>query len=190
MSVNKVAFDSAVAGDSSVGLVTSGASGCIGLGLQSADRACSDKPVMNECKHLFDIMNDGDDDESFDIVTMFNECTPPLNDDVDVQQVTDVQFDMEKFIADSNVSMHYVTSFDCPQGYHQMPVREQDKWLTAFVCLGQLFEFNRTPFGMKTFVRAMQIIIKPLKDLRILMWMILQSTRILGAMTLCILKNF
>jgi len=34
-----------------------------------------------------------------------------VNDDVEcdnVQQVTDVQFDMEKFIADSNVSMHFV----------------------------------------------------------------------------------
>ena len=42
---------------------------------------------------------------------MFNECTPPLNDDVEcdsVQQVTDVQFDMEKFIVDSNLSVHFV----------------------------------------------------------------------------------
>ena len=63
---------------------------------------------MNECKHLFDIMNDVDD-KSFDIVTTVNECTPPLNHDVEcdnVQQVTDVQFDMEKFIADSSVLMY------------------------------------------------------------------------------------
>ena len=42
---------------------------------------------------------------------MFNECTPPLNEDVkcdNIQQVTNIQFDMEKFIADSNVSMHFV----------------------------------------------------------------------------------
>ena len=62
----------------------------------------------------------------------------------------------------------YVTSFDCRSGYHQTAVREQDKWLTAFVCLGRLFEFNRTPFGMRnagqTFVRAMQIILRPLKE--------------------------
>ena len=63
---------------------------------------------------------------------------------------------------------HYVTSFDCRQGYHQTAVREQDKWLTSFICLGQLFEFNRTPFGMKnaaqTFVRALQPLLKPLKE--------------------------
>jgi len=43
-----------------------------------------------------------------------------------------------------------------------------DKWLTAFICLGQVFEFNRTPFGMKnaaqTFVRAVQLILKLLKE--------------------------
>jgi len=65
-------------------------------------------------------------------------------------------------------SKHYVTNFDCHQGYHQTPVREQDKWLTAFVCLGQLFDFNRTPFAMKnagqTFVRPMQFILKPPKE--------------------------
>ena len=63
---------------------------------------------------------------------------------------------------------HFITSFDCRQGYHQTAVREQDKWLTAFICLGQLFEFNRTPFGMKnaaqTFVRGPQGLLKPLKE--------------------------
>ena len=48
-------------------------------------------------------------------------------------------------------------------------MREQDKWLTAFVCLGKLYEFQRTPFGMRnagqTFVRAMQSILQPLKEL-------------------------
>ena len=33
---------------------------------------------MYESVQLFAVMNDGDDDESFDIVTMFNDCTPPL----------------------------------------------------------------------------------------------------------------
>jgi len=47
-------------------------------------------------------------------------------------------------------------------------VRESDRWLTAFVCLGQLYEFTRTAFGMKnagqTFVRAMQRILHPLRE--------------------------
>ena len=62
----------------------------------------------------------------------------------------------------------YISNFDCRAGYHQTGVREQDKWLTAFVCLGRLYEYNRTPFGMRnagqTFVRAMQIILQPLKE--------------------------
>jgi len=62
----------------------------------------------------------------------------------------------------------YITSMDCRAGYHQTSVREQDKWLTAFVCLGKLFEYNRTPFEMRnagqTFVRAMQSILQPLKE--------------------------
>jgi len=62
----------------------------------------------------------------------------------------------------------YISSFDCRVGYHQTDVREQDKLLTAFVWLGQLYEYNRTPFGMRnvkqTFVRAMQSILRPLKE--------------------------
>jgi len=62
----------------------------------------------------------------------------------------------------------YITSMDCRAGYHQTSVREQDKWLTAFVCLGKLHEFQRTPIGMRnagqTFVRAMQGILQPLKE--------------------------
>jgi len=57
----------------------------------------------------------------------------------------------------------YITTIYCRAGYHQTSVREQDKWLTAFVCLGKLYEFQRTPFGMQnagqTFVRAMQSIL-------------------------------
>jgi len=45
-------------------------------------------------------------------------------------------------------------------------VRKSDRWLTAFVCLGQLYEFTRTAFGMKnagqTFVRVMQQILYPM----------------------------
>jgi len=68
---------------------------------------------MNEFVGLqsFDVMNDDDDDESFNIVTMFNDCTPHVNEDVrcdNVQQVSNIRFDMEKFIADSNVSIHFV----------------------------------------------------------------------------------
>jgi len=62
----------------------------------------------------------------------------------------------------------FISTFDCKQGYYQTSVRECDKWLTAFVCMGRLLEFNRTPFGMRnagqTFVRGLQIILRSLRD--------------------------
>lgn len=63
-------------------------------------------------------------------------------------------------------SKRYISVFDCRQGYWQTSVRKSDRWLTAFVCLGRLYEFTRTAFGMKnagqTFVRAMHQILQPL----------------------------
>jgi len=43
----------------------------------------------------------------------------------------------------------YISLFDCRQVYWMTEVREQGIWLTAFVCLGRLLEFTRTPYGMK-----------------------------------------
>jgi len=58
---------------------------------------------------------------------------------------------------------NFVTVADCKAGYGQIPMLEEDKWLTAFVCADGLFEFNRAPFGLKgsgnTFVRAMSVIL-------------------------------
>jgi len=86
-------------------VTASGSSGVIGLERKSVDRVCSGDSVaerMNEFVGLqsFDIMNDDVDDESFNIVTMFNDCTPPVNEDVrcdNVQHVSniDLRFDME-----------------------------------------------------------------------------------------------
>jgi hypothetical protein len=62
----------------------------------------------------------------------------------------------------------YISCFDAKCGYWQVGVREEHKWLTAFSCDEGLFEFNRMPFGLKsagnTFVRAMSIILKDVKD--------------------------
>jgi len=56
---------------------------------------------------------------------------------------------------------------DCKAVYWQIPMLEEDKWLTAFVCDARLLEFNRTPFGLKgtgnTFVRAMSVILSSLR---------------------------
>jgi len=114
VSVYKVALDKVVDRDSSVGLVASGASGVIGLERQSVQRE-SVAERMNESVGLqsFDVMNDGVDNESFDIVTMFNDCFPPVNEDIrcdNVQLVAniDLRFDVKKFIADSDASVHFV----------------------------------------------------------------------------------
>ena len=59
----------------------------------------------------------------------------------------------------------YISLADCKAGYWQLPVREEDKWLTAFVCDAGLFEFNRAPFGLKgsgnLFVCALSNILRP-----------------------------
>ena len=43
----------------------------------------------------------------------------------------------------------WITTADCKAGYWQLTTKEEDKWLTAFVCDAGLFEFNRVPFGLK-----------------------------------------
>ena len=61
----------------------------------------------------------------------------------------------------------FISTWDATKGYYQTPVREEDRWLTAFVCEFGLFEFTRTPFGMRssgsTFVRAMQQVLRPVR---------------------------
>jgi len=62
---------------------------------------------------------------------------------------------------------NFVTVADGKAGYWQIPMLEEDKWLTAFVCDARLFIFNRAPFGLKgsenTFVRAMNVILSSLR---------------------------
>ena len=67
--------------------------------------------------------------------------------------------------------MVIISIFDSKQGYHQIGVREEDKWLTgvtAFVCDCGLFEFSRAPFGLKSsgrsFVRAITNILRPVRE--------------------------
>jgi len=46
-------------------------------------------------------------------------------------------------------------------------VKPDHQWLTAFVCDQGVFEWKRTPFGIKStgssYVRAVQQVLKPLK---------------------------
>jgi len=62
---------------------------------------------------------------------------------------------------------NFVTVADCKAGYWQIPMLEEDKWLTAFVCDAGLFDFNRASFDLKrsgnTFVHAMHVILCSLR---------------------------
>ena len=62
-----------------------------------------------------------------------------------------------------------ISTFDAKSGYWQIPVKQSDQWLTAFVCDEGEFEFSRAPFGLKgsgnCFVRNLQLVLEPLKDI-------------------------
>ena len=62
----------------------------------------------------------------------------------------------------------YISVFDAKSGYHQCPVRPDQRWLTAFVCDAGLFQWTRTPFGMRssgcTFVTALKQILQPIRE--------------------------
>ena len=64
---------------------------------------------------------------------------------------------------------HYISTFDAKSGYWQVPVKQSDQYLTAFVCDEGVFEFSRAPFGLKgsgnTFVRNLQLILEPIRDI-------------------------
>jgi hypothetical protein len=62
----------------------------------------------------------------------------------------------------------FISLFDARSGYHQLPVKFDDQWLTGFVCDLGFFEFTRCPFGMRSsgasFVRAIHEIINPIRE--------------------------
>jgi hypothetical protein len=62
----------------------------------------------------------------------------------------------------------YISCFDAKSGYWQLPVKEESRWLTAFVCDAGLFEFCRLPYGLKsasnTFIRCISRILHPIRS--------------------------
>lgn len=61
----------------------------------------------------------------------------------------------------------YISKFDARSGYHQCPVKPEDRWLTAFMFDQEIYQWCRTPFGMvcsgETFIRALRHVLKPIK---------------------------
>ena len=66
-------------------------------------------------------------------------------------------------------SDRYFSKFDLSKGYWQVPMREQDKDLTTFVCHRGLFRFTVMPFGLvnapATFSRLMRRLLRNTQNL-------------------------
>ncbi|KAE8227561.1 hypothetical protein CF326_g7542 [Tilletia indica] len=43
----------------------------------------------------------------------------------------------------------WFSSLDAIRGYHQLPVKEEDRWKTAFICHRGLFQYKAVPFGLR-----------------------------------------
>jgi hypothetical protein len=67
-------------------------------------------------------------------------------------------------IIDSLSKAEYFSIMDATAGYHQIALEEEDKKKTAFAWKGELFEFNRMPFGLcnapATFQTIMNTVLK------------------------------
>ena len=61
----------------------------------------------------------------------------------------------------------FISTFDANQGFWQTAIKPEDQWKSGFVCGDQLYEWTRTPFGMRssgcTFCRAVQLVLQPIK---------------------------
>jgi len=62
----------------------------------------------------------------------------------------------------------FISVFDASSGYWQTPIKPEDQWKSGFICGDELWEWTRTPFGMRssgnTFCRAVQQVLRPIKD--------------------------
>ena len=67
---------------------------------------------------------------------------------------------------DAAAGAKYFSTFDLTSGYHQIPVKEEDIYKTAFITKYGLFEFVKMPFGLcnssSTFQRIMERALKGL----------------------------
>ena len=69
----------------------------------------------------------------------------------------------------------YFSKLDLRDGYHQVPVKESDRFKTAFTCRYGTFEFNVMTFGFKNapahFQRSMNLLLADLLDECVLVYM-------------------
>lgn len=55
---------------------------------------------------------------------------------------------------------HYFSALDLNMGYYQVPMDPASIHLTAFVILGEQYDFLRMPFGLKNTPRTFQRVVK------------------------------
>ncbi|KAL0848904.1 hypothetical protein ABMA28_013306 [Loxostege sticticalis] len=69
----------------------------------------------------------------------------------------------------------YFTTLDLASGYYQIPIKEQDRYKTAFVTPDGHFEFNRMPFGLANtpavFQRTMHLVLGNLRHQKALAYL-------------------
>ena len=81
----------------------------------------------------------------------------------DAYPIVDIQ-DIIQRIGNSR----YLSTFDCSSGYWQTEIAPKDRWKTAFIFENELYQWNRTAFGLKssgcTFCRNLQYVIKQIRS--------------------------
>ena len=64
---------------------------------------------------------------------------------------------LDKMINDL-ANYKYFSTFDLKSAYHQIPIKDEEKPLTAFEANGKIYQFNRIPFGVTNGVATFQLI--------------------------------
>src|ERR1700733_11314301 len=86
------------------------------------------------------------------------------SDTVDCKYPMPIVRDVLNKVSKSN----YISIFDCRSAHWTCPVKEEDRWKTAFVTHNSCYEFLRVPFGMinsgRTFVKAVNLVLKPINE--------------------------
>ncbi|CAB0040669.1 unnamed protein product [Trichogramma brassicae] len=78
-------------------------------------------------------------------------------------------------ILDQTGGSTYFSTFDLASGFHQIPVKETDRWKTAFSTLQGHYQYTRMPMGLKsapsTFQRLMDNVLRGLQDVEMLVYL-------------------
>ncbi|KAL7294768.1 hypothetical protein TKK_0011895 [Trichogramma kaykai] len=69
----------------------------------------------------------------------------------------------------------YFSTFDLASGFHQIPMKPEDKWKTAFSTLNGHYQYCRMPTGLKnapaTFQRLIDRVLRGLQNTKMLVYL-------------------